>query len=51
MTCTVLQWLPVFTRRETVGVLLDSLRFLCSEGMRLHAYVAVSYTHLTLPTN
>ena len=28
VTCTVVGWLPVFTRRETVQVLLDSWQFL-----------------------
>ena len=39
MTCTVLHWIPVFTRPETVEILLDSFRFLSKEGFRLHAYV------------
>ena len=28
MTCTVLHWIPVFTRPETVEILLNSLRYL-----------------------
>jgi len=39
MTCTVLHWIPVFTRPETVTILLESLRFLTIDGMKLYAYV------------
>ena len=47
MTCTVLHWIPVFTRPETVGILLDSLRFLSREGFRLYAYVILeNHMHL-----
>jgi len=28
LTCTVLHWIPVFTRPETVQILLDSLHYL-----------------------
>jgi len=28
LTCTVVGWLPVFTRPETVQIVLDSWRFL-----------------------
>jgi putative transposase len=39
MTCTVLHWIPVFTRPEAVEILLDSLRHLSKDGLRLYAYV------------
>jgi len=39
MTCTVLHWIPIFTRPETVDILLSSLRFLIREGFVLYAYV------------
>jgi hypothetical protein len=39
MTCTVLPWIPVFTRRETVSILFDSLQFLMDEGLKIYAYV------------
>ena len=47
MTCTVLQWIPVFIRPETVTILLDSLRFLAQYGMKLYAYVLLE-NHLHL---
>jgi len=47
MTCTVLHWIPVFTRPETLTILLDSLRFLIRDGMKLYAYVILE-NHLHL---
>ena len=40
LTCTVVGWLPVFTRPETVQILLDSWQFLHDQGrMVLLGYV------------
>ncbi|MBS3965063.1 MAG: transposase [Methylomonas sp.] len=39
VTCTVLHWIPIFTRPTTVEIVLDSLRFLMSEGLQVYAYV------------
>jgi putative transposase len=40
MTCTVMEWLPVFTRPETVQIVLDSWRFQRKHaGLRLYGYV------------
>jgi REP-associated tyrosine transposase len=40
LTCTVVAWLPVFTRQETVNIVLDSWRFLQEhERLRLYGYV------------
>ncbi len=47
MTLTVLHWIPVFTRPETVDILLNSFRFLMNEGLRVHAYVILE-NHLHL---
>ena len=42
LTCTVLEWLPVFTRPATVRIVLDSWQYLREqEGMRLHGYVVL----------
>jgi hypothetical protein len=41
-TCTIVDWLPVFTRSDAVQILLDSWTFLQSEGrLRLFAYVVL----------
>jgi REP element-mobilizing transposase RayT len=47
ITCTVLHWIPVFTRPDTVDILLDSLRFLINEGLKVYAYVILE-NHLHL---
>ena len=39
MTCTVLHWIPVFTRPETVEILLDSFRYLMKDSLRVYAYI------------
>jgi REP element-mobilizing transposase RayT len=42
ITCTIVEWLPIFTRRESVQILLDSWTFLQREGrLRLYAYVVL----------
>ena len=47
MTLTVQGWLPVFTRHESVDILLQSFRFLMNEGLRIHAWVILE-NHLHL---
>lgn len=48
MTMTVNNWLPVFTRPETVEIVLDSWRWLQEhEGFRLHGFVIME-NHLHL---
>jgi putative transposase len=46
-TCTIVEWLPVFTRQESVQILLDSWSFLQREGrLKLFAYVVLeNHTH------
>ena len=40
MTCTVVEWLPVFTRPETVHILLDCWRYQKQHaGLKLYGYV------------
>jgi hypothetical protein len=48
LTCTVVGWLPVFTRPETVQIIYDSWRFLQTEGrLTLYGYVILE-NHLHL---
>jgi len=47
VTLTVLHWIPVFTRPQTVDILLESLRFLMKDGLKVHAYVILE-NHLHL---
>ena len=48
LTCTVVGWLPVFTRRETVSILLDSLQFLQAQGRIAVLGYVVLENHLHL---
>ena len=49
VTCTVLHWIPVFTRPATVEIVLDSLRYLMSEGVTVYAYVILeNHLHLVV---
>jgi REP element-mobilizing transposase RayT len=48
MTCTIVGWLPVFTRPEAVNIIYDSWRFLQRErDFRLYGYVILE-NHLHL---
>ena len=52
VTLTVLHWIPVFTRPQTVEIILDSLRFLMQEGLKVHAYVVLeNHLHLILQSS
>ncbi|OOE92450.1 MULTISPECIES: REP-associated tyrosine transposase [unclassified Salinivibrio] len=49
VTLTVLHWIPVFTRPDTVNILLDSLRFLNKDGLKVYAWVVLeNHCHLVL---
>ena len=40
ITCTVLNWIPLFTRKESVDILLDSFRYLqITDNLIIYAYV------------
>ncbi|MDD3344778.1 MAG: transposase [Sulfurovaceae bacterium] len=47
-TCTILHWLPIFTRQESVDIILDSLMYLQKEdNLKLYAYVILeNHIHL-----
>jgi REP element-mobilizing transposase RayT len=48
LTCTIVGWLPVFTRPETVSIVLESWRFLQANGrLTLFGYVILE-NHLHL---
>jgi len=49
LTCTVLHWIPVFTRPDTVSIIIESLRFLINTGVKVYAYVILeNHLHLIL---
>ena len=40
ITCTVLHWIPLFTRKESVEILLESFKYLQqTDNLKLYAYV------------
>jgi len=40
ITCTVLNWIPLFTRKESVEILLESFRYLQkADNLKFYAYV------------
>jgi len=48
LTCTIVGWLPVFTRPETVQIIFDSWQFLQEHGrLQIHGYVILE-NHLHL---
>ncbi len=49
-TCTILHWLPVFTREESVQIIFDCLNFLKEkDGLKLHAYVILeNHLHMVV---
>lgn len=49
VTLTVLHWIPVFTRPQTVNILFDSLTFLMKEELKVYAYVILeNHLHLII---
>ena len=52
ITCTVLHWIPIFTRPETVDIILESLRFLQKEGLKVYAYVILeNHLHMIVQSD
>ncbi|MEW8396300.1 MAG: transposase, partial [Candidatus Thiodiazotropha sp.] len=52
VTCTVLHWIPIFTRPATVEIVLESLRFLQSEGLKIYAYVVLeNHLHMVVQSS
>jgi REP-associated tyrosine transposase len=48
LTCTIVGWLPVFTRPQNVQIIFDSWKFLQSQGrLEIYAYVILE-NHLHL---
>ncbi len=42
LTCTVVEWLPVFTRQEAVQILFESWRYLQdNQGLQLYGFVVL----------
>ena len=53
VTCTILNWLPIFTRKESVDIIIQSLKYLQKEeNLKLYAYVILeNHIHLIVQSN
>ena len=53
ITCTVLNWIPIFTNQESVDIIIDSLKYLQkSDNLTIHAYVILeNHLHLIAKSN
>jgi REP element-mobilizing transposase RayT len=53
VTCTILHWLPIFTRKESVEIVLNCLKFLQKQdALKLHAYVILeNHLHMVVQSN
>ena len=53
VTCTILNWLPIFTRQESVDIIIQSLKYLQKEeNLKLYAYVILeNHIHLIVQSN
>jgi len=53
LTCTILHWLPLFTNKESVQIVLDSFKYLQkSDNMTIFAYVILeNHLHLIASSN
>ena len=48
ITCTILNWIPIFTRIESTNIIFKSLKYLQqTDNLKLHAYVILE-NHLHL---
>ncbi len=52
LTCTVVEWLPVFTRQEAVQILFDSWHYLqTNQGLQLYGFVVLeNHLHVVAQT-
>jgi REP element-mobilizing transposase RayT len=53
ITCTVHQWADVFTRKEYIDILLESIRFCqLTKGLKVYAWVVMTnHIHMIVSTN
>ena len=50
ITCTILHWIPIFTRTQTTDIIFSSLKYLQeNDNLKIHAYVILeNHLHLIL---
>jgi len=53
VTCTILHWIPIFTRKDSVQIILDALKYLQkNDSLKLYAYVILeNHLHLVVQSD
>jgi len=53
VTCTILHWLPIFTRKQSVQIIIDCITFLQEkENLKLYAYVILeNHLHMIVSSD
>ena len=53
VTCTVLHWIPIFTRTQTTDIIFESLKYLQkSDNLKIYAYVILeNHLHLLVSSD
>jgi len=53
VTCTILHWLPIFTRKESVQIVVDCLNFLkTQDNLKVYAYVILeNHLHMVVQSD
>ena len=53
VTCTVLHWIPIFTRQQSVQILIDCIKFLQDKDtLKVYAYVILeNHMHMVVSSN
>ncbi|MEA1915974.1 MAG: transposase [Campylobacterota bacterium] len=53
VTCTILHWLPIFTRKESVQIVIDCLKFLQEkDNLKVYAYVILeNHLHMIVSSD
>ena len=53
ITCTILHWIPIFTRTQTTDIIFDSLKYLQqTDNLKLYSYVILeNHLHLIVSSD
>lgn len=53
VTCTILNWIPIFTRKESTDIIFESIKYLQqNENLKIHAYVILeNHLHMIVSSD
>ena len=53
VTCTILNWIPIFTRKESTDIIFESIQYLQKEeNLKTHAYVILeNHLHMIVSSD